>query len=369
MLAAVLALVALAVMALALAALIGSETGAVGFALGTGLALLPIPAVVGAFLYVDRHEPEPPALLAVAFAWGAVVAALVSALVNTASLTVIAHAAHDDVSLARTAVYVAPYVEEGAKGLGVLLILVLFRREFDGVVDGIVYAGFVGIGFATTENVLYYGRAYLEADSTTPGSGVFAAGSTFVLRGVFSPFAHPMFTIATGIGLGIASQTRSPVRRLVAPLLGYAVAVTLHSTWNQSAVQGLRGFVAGYVELMLPVFVVIVVVAVWLSSRESRLIAGALPDYARAGWLPAYDVAMVASSAQRRRARRWAATSQGRPARRAMADYQAAASELALLRARAARGNRVADFAGRERSLLLQLAEARAAFQPVLRRS
>ena len=31
------------------------------------------------------------------------------------------------------------------------------RREFDGVVDGVVYAGLVAAGFAFTENILYFG--------------------------------------------------------------------------------------------------------------------------------------------------------------------------------------------------------------------
>lgn len=360
-------LLVIVVLALAMAAIVRSQTGVVGFLLGVGLALIPVPLVVGAFLWLDRHEPEPPALLVFAFAWGAVVATFVSSILNTASLEAVARAADQGSGLARTAVFVAPFVEEGMKGLGVLVILLARRREFDGVVDGIVCAGLVGVGFAFTENVLYYGRAYLQADATTPGSGVFAASMTFVLRGVLSPFAHPMFTIATGIGLGIASQTDSPARRVVAPLVGYAVAVSLHSTWNQSAVHGLAGFVRGYLAFMLPVFVAVMVTAAWLSTRESRLISRTLPSYVRAGWLPLYDVGMVASPAQRRRARRWAAGSQGPQARRAMARYQAAASEVALLRARAERGNHVPAFDERERSLLLELTTARSAFRPVLR--
>ena len=360
----VLTLVALGLL---MAAVVGAETGVTGFLLGTSLALVPVPVVVGAFLWIDRHEPEPALLLLFAFAWGAVVATFAASVVNSASMEAIASAADRDTSLARTAVYVAPFVEEAFKGLGVLVILLTRRREFDGVVDGIVCAGMVGVGFAFTENVLYYGRAYLQADAATPGSGVLAAGATFVLRGVFSPFAHPLFTMATGIGLGIASQTRSRAWRVLAPLTGYAVAVALHATWNQSAVHGLSGFVAGYLGLMLPLFLIAVVMAVLLSTREQRLIAGTLPAYARAGWLPAYDVGMIASPAQRRRARRWVTTTQGRAARRGMESYQSAASEVALLRSRLDRGNRVPDFGGRESALLLEVERARRSFQPVLR--
>ena len=93
-----------------------------------------------------------------------------------------------------TAVLVAPWVEEAAKGAAVLLVLLFRRREFDGVVDGIVLAGLAGVGFAFTENILYFGRAFLAGQEQSLTTGFFAAGITFVLRGVLSPFAHPLFT-------------------------------------------------------------------------------------------------------------------------------------------------------------------------------
>ena len=113
-----------------------------------------------------------------------------------------------------TAVLVAPWVEEAAKGAAVLLVLLFRRREFDGVVDGIVLAGLSGLGFAFTENVLYFGRAFLAGQEQSLTTGFFAVGFTFVLRGVLSPFAHPLFTAMTGIGLGIAARTNNPTTRI-----------------------------------------------------------------------------------------------------------------------------------------------------------
>jgi RsiW-degrading membrane proteinase PrsW (M82 family) len=361
------AVLVLALLGLVLAAVVQSQTGVVGFLLGLVLALVPVPLVVAAFMWVDRHEPEPPGLLLFAFAWGAVVAALASVFVNSASMVAIARATHGTAGLETTAVAVAPFVEEATKGLGVLVILLARRREFDGVVDGMVCGGIVGLGFAFTENVLYYGRAYLEADAAVPGSGVLAAGATFVLRGVLSPFAHPLFTAMTGIGLGLAVHAWTRGRQVGAPLTGYLVAVALHAAWNLSAVSGVNGFLGGYVVLMVPLFVGAVLLAAGVSGRERRSIERALPAYARAGWLPAYDVAMVATPATRRRARRWAAGTQGPAARRAMEAYQDAAAELGLLRDRAEQGLRVPGFAERERALLLALAQARSGFVAVLR--
>jgi protease PrsW len=364
---AVFGLLLLAALALVVVAVVGSETGVVGFLLGTALASFSLPVVVAAFLWVDRHEPEPPRLLLFAFAWGAVVAALASGALNTVGLMAVSGRIGEQAGLETTAVIVAPVVEEATKAIGVLVILLARRREFDGVVDGIVCAGLVGVGFAFTENVLYYGRAYLQADESAPGSGVLAAGVTFVLRGIISPFAHPLFTVMTGIGLGIAAGTRSAATRLLAPVAGYAGAVALHMAWNLSAVGGLRGFVAGYLGLMLPIFLTAVVVAVWVSSRERAAIIRTLPAYVHAGWLPAYDVAMIAIPRARRRARTWAGHTQGPAARRAMADYQDAAAELALLRDRAEKGQLVDGFVERERALLVDLDRARGGFLPVLR--
>ncbi|HEX6937683.1 MAG TPA: PrsW family intramembrane metalloprotease, partial [Actinomycetes bacterium] len=62
-----------------------SSTGVVGFLIGLCLALLPLPVVVGAFRWLDRYEPEPRGLLLFAFFWGATVAALAAAVLNTAS--------------------------------------------------------------------------------------------------------------------------------------------------------------------------------------------------------------------------------------------------------------------------------------------
>ena len=64
----------------------------------------------------------------------------------------------------------APVTEEASKGLFLLLLLWWRRAELDGVLDGIVYAGMVGIGFAFTENILY-----LAARTTAPTASVRAA--------------------------------------------------------------------------------------------------------------------------------------------------------------------------------------------------
>jgi RsiW-degrading membrane proteinase PrsW (M82 family) len=366
----VIGLTALALGGVTLLGAISSQTGLPGLLVGTGLALVPVPFVVGAFLWLDRFEPEPTGVLWFCFIWGAVVAALTSAVVNTAAAaaTVNAGATQTD-AIAVSAVFVAPLVEEGTKGLGVLAVLVAKRREFDGVVDGIVLAGITAVGFAFSENILYFGRAFIEGAMASGGTtgGIFVAGAVFVMRGVVSPFAHPLFTVMIGIGVGVAARTASGGLRILAPLAGFLAAGALHATWNFSSFGGVGGFGLAYLLIMVPVFGTATALALWQRAREGRVVARQLPPYVRAGWLGPADVPMLADLRARGRARDWAARRYGPFGLAAMRAFQHHATELAFLRERAEHGTVHGDFATREADLLALIHRERVTFAPPLR--
>ena len=331
---------------------ITSETGLSGLRTGGLLAFVPVVPVISLYLWLDRYEAEPPSLLVFAFSWGAAVATFGALVINTASGEAIRASGGDPTS---AAVLVAPFVEEGFKGLALVLVLVLRRQEVDGVIDGLVYAGFTGTGFAFVENILYLGRSVTE-----PGW----AGTVpvFVLRCVASPFAHPLFTSAIGVGIAIAAASRRPVVIVGAPLAGYLVAVSLHGAWNLSASQGLSRFGATYVAVQLPIFVGFVALALLARRREGRLIDRHLSVYARTGWLAPGEVGMLSSLAGRARARRWAAATGGRDSRRAMRDFQELSSELAFLREKMLRGTATADARDLEFAMLAAMAALRGRF-------
>lgn len=333
---------------------ISTETGLSGLVVGLVLAVLPVLPVVATFLWLDRYESEPPALLLFAFGWGAAVATLASLVVNTASMEAIAATGGDP---STTAVLVAPVVEETAKGLAVLAIFLARRREFDGIVDGIVYAGLVGIGFAFVENVLYLGRAFLEG-----GSAEVAA--VFVVRAIFSPFAHPLFTMAIGVGIGIAAKRHRAQTWMWGPALGWVVAVLLHALWNFAAVASMSGFLLVYVVVQVPLFVAAVALAVMARRREGRLVARHLAVYAHSGWLTTAEVRMLSSLSERSSARGWARRTLGEDARDAMRDFQEVATELAFLRERMSHGTAPVDAAETEMRMLQTLWHLRARFLP-----
>lgn len=333
---------------------IAAETGVLGLAAGVVLAAVPVFPVVATFLWLDRYEAEPRALLLFAFGWGAAVATFGSLILNTASVLAL-QASGGDPTLA--AVLVAPVVEETSKGLAVVGVLVLRRREFDGVVDGIVYAGIAGIGFAFVENVLYLGRALAEG-----GTGETVV--VFVLRCLFSPFAHPLFTILIGVGIGLAVSRRNRLVRIGAPILGWVLAVGLHAAWNLSAVAGLSGFVTAYALLQLPVFVAVVVLAMMARRREGRLVRRHLDVYADTGWLTVAEVRMLSSLSERRAARGWAARTGGHDVSRAMRDFQELATELAFLRERMQHGTAPPDARQSELATLYSMRMQRGRFLP-----
>src|SRR5206468_1085808 len=110
----------------------------------------------------DRFEPEPPWTLAQTFAWGATVAVLISVCINTSAQAVAAGFMGEQAAALFGGVVSAPVVEELSKGIALLFLYLELKDEFDDVVDGVVYATMVGLGFAMVENIQYYGTAIQE---------------------------------------------------------------------------------------------------------------------------------------------------------------------------------------------------------------
>jgi RsiW-degrading membrane proteinase PrsW (M82 family) len=351
--AAVCALVALGVELLE--SLGSGQHSAAPFLIALPFALLPVPLFVSLVLLLDRLEPEPRAHLTFAFLWGAGVAALFALIINTAGLLFITQPALGTTNGQYiSATFGAPVVEETLKGAFLVGLLWRRRGELDGPTDGIVYAAMVGLGFAMTENIGYYLQALVQPVS----GGVHLLEYTFVLRGVLSPFAHPIFTSMTGLGAAYAASHR---RGWWALPVGWLAAMVLHGTWNGLARFGAGGVVIAY-GILFCVFGGLVVTLVLDRRHTVALISRVLPRYEPTGLVTPADVRMVANLKVRHRARAQALDAGGRPAAKAMVEYQLAATELALLHQRAERGViDAAGFADRQRALLGLLQASRQA--------
>ena len=345
------------IVALVVAAYFDAAFGVQASLLALAAAVVPLGIVIPTFLWLDRFESEPNRLLVGAFLWGALVAAVVSALLNTTAMSLIEamSTADPDAALTTTAVLVAPFVEEAAKGVLVLFVWWFLHHEFDGITDGMVYAGICAAGFAFTENIQYLAQAWTEGGSEL-------LTGTFIARCLFSPFAHPMFTVLTGIGIGIAATSRSWMPRLLAPVAGFLLAVLSHGLWNLAAVTGGEGMVVIYLFVQVPIFLAFLAFVAWVRRTEGHLIGQFLRPYADVGWLSPAEVAMLSSMPHRREARAWARANTGRDGLKAMRAFQDAASELALLRRRMSHRAADAHAIEQEHELLLALRDRRAEF-------
>lgn len=256
---------------------------------GTFVAFAPAPFYMLVWLWLDRNDPEPAWILAATFIWGAGAATFASGIVNDIVGSLVTSATHSQAMGAFLAASVsAPLIEEATKALAVLLVFLFLRREFDGVLDGIVYAGIVALGFATVENVLYYGRAVHK-------EGVGGLIFVFILRGILGPFGHAVYTSMTGIGFGIARQSHNTAVKFVAPVAGYLGAVFLHSLWNTLASVAGGAFLLFYLVFWMPLFLAFFGVVIWMGQRESKLIRRMLEFEVARGLLLREQADVVAS--------------------------------------------------------------------------
>lgn len=301
-----------------------------GDAEGAGLsivyAMLPLPFLWLVYWWLDRYEPEPRRYKFAAFVWGGVVAVAIALTIELWAQSAF------DLSDEATASIVAPLAEEPAKCLFLLLTFVRSRRVIDGVLDGLVYAGLVGLGFAFVENIGYYASSYLGSpDIQIAGSE--GVTTTFIVRGVFSPFAHPLFTTAFGIAIGFAVTRRSKVLRVLIGALGLAGSIGLHALWNGSLSYGPSngaGFILAYLALGA-LLVVIGVVAIIVRVRQVRILERSLSYVADRGWIHPAEIPYLSRFGYRKTARRFARKNHGKDAEKVVRRYQGLATEMAFL--------------------------------------
>jgi RsiW-degrading membrane proteinase PrsW (M82 family) len=260
--------------------------------MGMLFALPPLAVYLFIPSIIDRYDPEPWWCLLMAFLWGAFAATGFAALINTAVEIVGTGMFGKAGGELMATVISAPLAEEFWKGLAVLGFFYFLRREFDGVVDGIIYATFAALGFAAIENVDYYSRAAAQD----------ALGQSFVIRGILAPWGHPLYTSMTGIGFGIARESTNGAVRVLAPIGFYFVGVSLHATWNFVA-----GLGAGYFFLSLIVWFLFVaaffVLVLVLVVRKGRVIRDYLKDEVLIGNLTQEELELVCSPVGRLKAR------------------------------------------------------------------
>ncbi len=352
---AIVGLVIVSVVMLVVIVYLIASLGPDAFALGGIMALVPLAIVFFGIRWVDRWEPEPRLAVVFAFLWGAAVAVAIALIVGTAVEIFYQVGGGGDPFLYDVfgSVVQAPLVEEGGKGLGLLILFWAARKHFDGPVDGIVYAAWVAGGFAFTENILYFGSQLLDS-----GGFDFDVFMVFLIRGIMSPFAHVMFTACIGIALGFAARRGvGPFAAIGFFFLGLIPAVLLHALWN-GALYLVSDFFGYYFVVQVPLFIGAVLIAIFLRRQESKITRDRLAEYAAVGWFNPEEVVALATPAGRRQSLAWA---RQRGKGREMKRYIHEATRLAFARQRIITGRQRASAEADEAVLLSSIVESRKA--------
>jgi len=202
-----------------------------GIFLSIFLGFVPMFLYASLVTWLDRYEKEPRRLLRNVFLWGAVFAAGGAFIINTfTGITLYSLTGSETAANFTSTAIIAPLVEETLKGLAVLFVFFFIRKEFDSVLDGIIYAAITALGFAATENAYYI---YTYGYQSNGISGIFEM--TFI-RAIVVGWQHPFYTSFIGIGLAIARGAKGGILKFLAPSLGWCIAVFTHSFHNALAI-------------------------------------------------------------------------------------------------------------------------------------
>ena len=188
-----------------------------------GLMILPIVVPVifwsAYHLYKDRHLPEPPGNLLLCLALGVGASFLARGMYASLDwvglrFDALELAATNATALFAYSMLVIGPIEELAKLLPFLVIVLRFKA-FDEPMDGIIYASFIGLGYAAAENV-YYLQFLTPIES--------------IARGFASPIVHMLFASIWGHWIGMAHiEGRSILR---CSIVGFIIAAALHGLYD-----------------------------------------------------------------------------------------------------------------------------------------
>ncbi len=243
-------------------------------------AVIPMVSYLLIIWWMDRNERDPFWIVFLNFFWGAsgaiilgIIGSIIFQIPLSMGIQAFFGADSAELSDLSGAIITAPLVEEFTKGM--FVVIMSFSRRFDGVVDGVVYGGAIGLGFGMTENFLYF-LSY----GSEPGSWL----TLVIIRTLFSAVMHCMSTATFGGFIGFAKFKPIGLKLFIVPL-GYIVAMFLHFSWNLS-VSFQETTLLGFLFLIMYFFSWMAVFQIAL-YMEAKSITRELTDESAKGLIPA----------------------------------------------------------------------------------
>ncbi len=180
------------------------------------IAVTPAISIALAVYLSDRYDREPISLLFKTFALGAL-SVIPTAAVETLLIRV--NIFPGLLGVAFMAFIVAGLTEEFFKR-AVVLKYIYNNRHFNEKLDGIVYAVFSALGFATVENIMYVVFRF----SNNPYVGLY--------RGVLSVPAHAIFGVTMGYYLSLAKFSLNDEEEKLYLRKSLFIPIILHGIFN-----------------------------------------------------------------------------------------------------------------------------------------
>lgn len=243
--------------------------------------------------WFDRYEKEPLIFVIGAFIWGAIPAVILALIMQILlDIPIVALSPDNFTYDMLGGSLVAPLTEEFVKALAVIAMVVVLRREIHSPLDGLIYGGLAGFGFAAVENLLYLGSAY-----TSGGLGS-AIGLAFLRAGVFG-LNHAMYTGFTGLGAALALEVKNNWLKPIPVLIGFGMALLTHALHN--ALATIAGYTGNPLSILGAIFAdwsgvaVLLVVIGWTFFLERKRIKAYGEHLARAGVITAQESAVFYS--------------------------------------------------------------------------
>jgi hypothetical protein len=213
-------------------------------------------------------------------------------------------------------------------------------------------AGLSAVGFAFTENILYYIRQFIYSTKFYGVDPTEQLNSLALQRGIYTSWGHPLFTSMLALGVIFGLRQRSKIVRIISPLAGYCMAAFGHMLFN-----GFASTVADVGTMLIfgAMFIFSLLMFFWRqNTKERQQIAWRLDDYVRMGWLLPRDPLVFSVLANRLKL--WVAgLLRGWTTWRATCKLMSDITELAYLRTQMTRGTVEAIGAERERELLIEI--------------